>query len=184
MSRDQKTKLKFLLEILVALVAIAGFVISLINRGDTLKLSKDLRLLENSPKYQESLRASVVNEMLLVENISKVSLHNLGDEYQELLNPNTIHLGNGQKLDLLPGDKFFFVIPEQFLKNLKADEILVARITYSYNNDPFDKIDTRLTIEGLQDPLYELRKRFTLLEESGSSQFILKFDGKTFNLVQ
>ncbi len=184
---DKKSKWKSCIEILVSISAIAGFIWSItgfmINQNDITNLQREKRILENSPKYKNPLETSIVDNKLLVENISKVSLHNVTDEYQELSNPNTIIIGRGDVLDMLPGEKFLFIIPEQF-KKLKVNELFIVRITYLFNNDPLNIIDTRISLERLNDPFYEYNKRFSLLEERKNSTFILKFDGEKFGVVK
>ncbi len=142
------------------------------------EISKQLILLGNSPKYNQAIKFSIFETDLKIENISKVSLHNVQPEFVDIyFNPNTTQFFGGLETmlyDMDPGKESVVSIPSNFKTERKTIRV---RICYVFNDNPFDRVDNSINpIKLKEDPFYESNRRFQAYDNSNCSSVFIKYN--------
>jgi len=142
--------------------------------------------INNSPKYNESLKFTAFETDIKIENIGVVSLHNFQSEFVDIyVNPNTARLTDDiytMIYDLEPGDKKVISVPDDL--KVKGKTILI-RMCYSFNENPLDKIDSIVSpIKLRDDPFYESIRRSQTYREHKCSSVFVKYDNEGLPIIK
>lgn len=141
-------------------------------------LSGQLAKISYSPKYNETIHLSPFERDLRMENIGRVSLHNIQLEFVDLyVAPRTIRITgdtNTTVYDLEPGSFSMVYVPDDFKVIGKT---ILVRACYMFNENPLDRIDDIVNPLKLKDdPFYEYKRRLQAYRENKCSSILIKYD--------
>ena len=172
----------FLQTVAVIVVGVLAYNVA-IQQND---LSKQLTNLSYSPKYNEPLKFSVFESDIRIENVGRISLHNIDPSFIDLYaeHKSIIITGdtNTMMYNLEPGSTGIISIPDDL--KAKSKTIFVS-ICYLFNENPLDRVDNFVSpIKLKNDPFYEYMRRVQAYHEHKCSRAYVKYDDKRFPVIR
>ncbi|MDD5547725.1 MAG: hypothetical protein PHN74_02405 [Candidatus Pacebacteria bacterium] len=157
-----------------AVVFVVGIFAAFIAYGQN-NISKQLINLSYSPEFNVSLKITPFESDLKIENIGRVSLHNIIPEFADIYFTKTsLRQATTTIYDLEPGDLQVVPVPGEFKTGNKT---ILVEMCYLFNDNPLKKIDSSINLDALkEDPNYEAARRVQVYKKSKCSNIYIKYD--------